>query len=318
VSAILDGDNAIMRIMSFVTPATRYRYDAVADRLAETALNGKPPFNFDDAVVERDFAVSKDGTRVPVMILHAKGIKLDGTNPTILYAYGGYGISMAPYFSPMRRLWLDYGGVYALAGLRGGGEYGDAWHVAGMLTRKQNVFDDFAASMQYLVEHQFTRPDRLAIMGGSNGGLTMGAALTQHPEAMRAVVSEVGIYDTMRWETQPNGEFNVTEFGSTKDPAQFKALYDYSPLLRVKDGVKYPAVLLTTGDNDGRVAPYESRKMAARLQAASASGYPVLLRTEAAAGHGIGTALSTQIEEETDIYTFLVDQLGITGPSKSP
>jgi len=154
-------------------------------------------------------------------------------------------------------------------------------------------------------------------MGGSNGGLTMGAALTQHPEAMRAVVSEVGIYDTLRWETQPNGEFNITEFGSTRDPDQFKALYDYSPLLRIKDGAKYPAILLTTGDNDGRVAPYESRKMAATLQAANASGYPVLLRTEAAAGHGIGTALSTQIEEQTDIYTFIVDQLGIAGPEKS-
>jgi prolyl oligopeptidase len=318
VGPMLDGDNAIVRMMSFVTPSTRYRYDAAANRLTETALNGKPPFNFDDAVVERGFAISKDGTRVPQMILHARDIKLDGTHPTILYAYGGYGISMAPYFSPMNRLWLDYGGVYALAGIRGGGEYGEAWHVAGMLTRKQNVFDDFAASMQYLVDRRFTSPNRLAIMGGSNGGLTMGAALTQHPEAMRAVVSEVGIYDTLRWETQPNGEFNVTEFGSTKDPAQFKALYDYSPLLRIKDGVKYPAVLLTTGDNDGRVAPYESRKMAARLQTASTSGYPVLLRTEAAAGHGIGTALSTRIEQETDTYTFLVDQLGITGPAKSP
>jgi prolyl oligopeptidase len=251
------------------------------------------------------------------MILHAKGIERDGTHPVLLYAYGGYGISMNPRFSPMLRLWLDYGGVYALAGIRGGGEYGEAWHVAGMLTRKQNVFDDFAASMQFLVDRKFTRPDRLAIMGGSNGGLTMGAALTQHPEAMRAVVSQVGIYDTLRWETQPNGQFNVTEFGSTKDPDQFKALYDYSPLLRIKDGVRYPAALFTSGDNDGRVAPYESRKMVARLQAASTSGLPVLLRTEAAAGHGIGTALSTRIEEQTDIFTFLVDQLGIAGPAKS-
>ena len=216
----------------------------------------------------------------------------------------------------MKRLWLDYGGVFALAAIRGGGEYGDAWHVAGMLTRKQNVFDDFAACMRFLVENKVTTPERLAIMGGSNGGLTMGAALTQHPEAMRAVVSQVGIYDALRWETQPNGEFNVTEFGSVKDPAQFKALYDYSPLLRAKDGVKYPAVLLATGENDGRVAPYESYKFAARLQAASASGNPILLRTEAAAGHGIGTALSTRIEEVADVYTFLVDQLGIAGPVK--
>ena len=283
-----------------------------------TALNGKLPFDLDDAEVERTFAVSKDGTRVPVMILHARNVKLDGTHPTILYAYGGYGISMIPYFSRMNRLWLDYGGVFALAGIRGGGEYGEAWHEAGKLTRKQNVFDDFAACMQMLVDRKFTNPGRLAIMGGSNGGLTMGAALTQHPEAMRAVVSEVGIYDTLRWETQPNGEFNVTEFGSTKDPAQFKALYEYSPLLRVKDGVKYPAVLLTTGDNDGRVAPYESRKLAARLQAASASNLPILLRTDAEAGHGIGTALAGEIEKEADVYTFLVDQLGIPGPVKAP
>ena len=318
VNAMLDGDNAIVRMTSFLTLSTRYRYDAASNRLIETALNGKPPFNFDDATVERGFAVSKDGTRVPVMVLHAKDIKLDGTHPTILNGYGGYGISMTPFFSPMNRLWLDYGGVFALAGIRGGGEYGEAWHVAGMLTRKQNVFDDFAAAMQFLVDRNFTSPNRLAIIGGSNGGLTMGATLTQHPEAMRAVVSKVGIYDTLRWETQPNGAFNVTEFGSPKDPDQFKALYEYSPLLRIKDGVKYPAVLLTTGDNDGRVAPYESRKMAARLQAASTSGYPVLLRTEAAAGHGMGTPLSARIEEETDTYTFLVDQLGIAGPVKSP
>jgi prolyl oligopeptidase len=316
VDAILDGDNAIVRVTSFVRPATRYRYEAARNRLVETPLNGNPPYNFDDATVEREFAVSKDGTRVPVTIVHAKGIKLDGTHPTLLYGYGGYGISMTPRVNPMRRLWLDYGGVYAEAGLRGGGEYGEAWHVAGMLTRKQNVFDDFAASMQLLVDLKVTTPDRLAIMGGSNGGLTMGAALTQQPQAMRAVVSQVGIYDALRWETQPNGEFNVTEFGSTKDPDQFKALYAYSPILRIKDGVKYPAVLFTTGDNDGRVAPYESRKMVARLQAASASGYPILLRTEAAAGHGIGSALSTRIEEATDVYTFLVEQLGITGPVK--
>lgn len=318
VSAVLDGDDVLVRGMSFVTPATRYRYDARANRLTETALNGKPPFNLDDATVERVFAESKDGTRVPVLILHAKNIKLDGTHPTILYGYGGYGISMVPYFSALNRLWLDYGGVYALAGIRGGGEYGEAWHVAGMLTLKQNVFDDFAACMQLLVDRKFTRPERLAIMGGSNGGLTMGAAVTQHPETMRAVVSEVGIYDSLRWETQPNGEFNVTEFGSTKDPAQFKALFDYSPLLHVKDGVKYPAVLLTTGDNDGRVAPYESRKMAARLQAASTSGLPILLRTDAGSGHGIGSALATEIELETDLYTFLVDQLGIAGPTRVP
>ncbi len=318
VAAVLDGDGVVVRVMSMVTPATLYRYDPRTNRLAATALNGKLPFNLDDATVEREFAISRDGTRIPVMILHAKNIALDGTHPALLYAYGGYGVSMIPYFNRLNRLWLDYGGVYAVAGLRGGGEYGEAWHEAGKLTRKQNVFDDFAACMQMLADRKFTNSGRLAIMGGSNGGLTMGAALTQHPGAMRAVVSSAGIYDTLRWETQPNGEFNVTEFGSTKDPLQFKALYDYSPLLRIKDGVKYPAVLLTAGDNDGRVAPYESRKMAARLQAASASGFPILLRTDAEAGHGIGTALASRIEKDADVYTFLVDQLGIPGPVRAP
>ena len=161
-------------------------------------------------------------------------MQLDGNTPIILYGYGGYGISMAPYFSAMNRLWLDYGGAFAVANVRGGGEYGEPWHQAGMLTKKQNVFDDFAACMQFLVERKYTRPERLAIMGGSNGGLLMGATLTQHPSAMRAVVSEVGIYDSIRWETQPNGEFNLTEFGSVKDPLQFKALFDYSPLLRAR------------------------------------------------------------------------------------
>lgn len=195
--------------------------------------------------------------------------------------------------------------------MRGGGEFGEPWHLAGNLTKKQNVFDDFAASLQMLIDRRYTRPDKVAIMGGSNGGLTMGATLTQHPQMMRAVVSQVGIYDALRWETQPNGEFNVTEFGSVKDPAQFKALYAYSPLVNVKAGTAYPAVLLAAGDNDGRVSPYESRKMAASLQAASSSDRPILLRTEAAAGHGVGTPLSTRIEELADTYSFLVDQLGM-------
>jgi prolyl oligopeptidase len=165
-----------------------------------------------------------------------------------------------------------------------------------------------------LIARGYTRPDKAAIMGGSNGGLLMGATLVQHPELLRAVVSEVGIYDALRWELQPNGEFNATEFGSVKDPDQFRALYAYSPYANARAGVPYPAILFTTGDNDGRVAPYESRKMTARLQAASSSPHPILLRTEAAAGHGMGTALSTQIEEEADVYAFLVDQLGMTPP----
>jgi prolyl oligopeptidase len=307
----LDGDDVLVRSMSYVTPRTVYFYHAPANKLARTGLNGGYPFDMKDALVRREYAVSKDGTRVPVTIVSRKDAPRDGSNPTLLYGYGGYGLSMTPYFSSMLRLWLDYGGVYAVANVRGGGEFGEPWHLAGNLTKKQNVFDDFAASLQMLIDRRYTRPDKAAIMGGSNGGLLMGATLTQHPLMMRAVVSQVGIYDSLRWETQPNGEFNVTEFGSIKDPAQFRALYAYSPLINVKDGTAYPAVLLTAGDNDGRVAPYESRKMAASLQAASSSNRPILLRTEAAAGHGIGTALSTRIEEQADTYAFLVDQLGM-------
>jgi prolyl oligopeptidase len=312
---VLDRDRLLVRTMSYVSPPLHQVFDARTQQLAVTALSARPAFDFDDATVDTGFARSPDGTRVPVTVLHRKDMKRDGRNPVLLYGYGGYGVSMVPYFSALNRLWLDYGGVYAVVGTRGGGEYGEPWHRAGMLTNKQNVFDDFAAAMRHLVERNYTRPERLAVIGGSNGGLTMGAALTQQPQAMRAVVSEVGIYDSVRWETQPNGEYNITEFGSVKDPDQFKALSDYSPLLRVRDGTAYPAVLLTTGENDGRVAPYESRKMAARLQAATASRNPVLLRTDAGVGHGIGTALSTVQELETDIYTFLVDQLEMESPA---
>jgi prolyl oligopeptidase len=315
VAARLDGDAVLISSMSYIAPRTISRYEPRSNRLVPTELSGRYPFSFDDAVVEREFAVSKDGTRVPMTIIYRKGMRRDGSNPTLLYGYGGYGLSMSPYFSPLRRLWLDYGGIYAVANVRGGGEYGEPWHLAGNLTKKQNVFDDFAACLQLLITRGYTRPDKAAIMGGSNGGLLMGATLVQHPELLRAVVSEVGIYDALRWELQPNGEFNVTEFGSVKDPDQFRALYAYSPYANARAGVPYPAILFTTGDNDGRVAPYESRKMTARLQAASSSLYPILLRTEAAAGHGIGTALSTQIEEEADVYAFLVDQLGMTPPA---
>ena len=182
----------------------------------------------------------------------------------LLYGYGGYGISMGPHFSPLRRLWLDWGGVYVVANVRGGGEFGEPWHEAGKLTRKQNVFDDFAASAQYLIDKKYTRPDKLAIMGGSNGGLLMGAMLTQHPDRVRAVVSAVGIYDALHWEDQPNGAFNVTEFGSVKDADQFRALLGYSPYNNIKDGVAYPAVLLTAGEPVHALPQRDRRRSRAR------------------------------------------------------
>jgi len=313
----LDGDDILVRTMSYIQPPTISRYEARRNRLVRTQLDGRYDFDFDDATVVREFAISKDGTRVPINIIQRKGIVLDGSHPVLLYGYGGYSISMGPYFSPLRRLWLDWGGVFVVANVRGGGEFGEPWHLAGNLTRKQNVFDDFAACAQLLIDKHYTRPDKLAIMGGSNGGLLMGATLTQHPELARAVVSAVGIYDALHWEEQPNGAFNVTEFGSVKDADQFRALYAYSPYNNVKDGVAYPAVLLTTGDNDGRVAPYESRKMVARLQAATAAARPVLLRTEAAAGHGVGTPLATRIEENADIFAFLAGELAMR-PAVAP
>jgi prolyl oligopeptidase len=204
--------------------------------------------------------------------------------------------------------------VYAIANIRGGGEYGEEWHQQGMLTHKQNVFDDFIAAAELLVSEKYTRPEKLAIRGGSNGGLLVGAALTQRPELFRAAVAQVAIFDMLRVELDPNGQFNVTEFGTVKDPAQFRALHAYSPYHQVRDGVKYPAVFMSTGENDGRVNPANSRKMTARLQAATTSGLPILLVTTGAAGHGQGSPLSVQIDQMADYLAFLFDQLGMSLP----
>ena len=269
------------------------------------------PVNFNDAVVDRVMVTSKDGTKVPLNIMHRRDMKLDGTNPAVLSGYGGFNISVKPGFGVGRRLWFDHGGISAIANLRGGGEFGESWHEQGKLTKKQKVFDDFTACAQYLIDHKYTSPAHLAIEGGSNGGLLIGAALTQHPELYRAVVSHVGIYDMLRVELTPNGEFNVTEYGTVKDPEQFKALYAYSPYHHVVNGTKYPAVLMLTGANDPRVDPMHSRKMIARLQAATSSSRPILLRASSGSGHGIGTAFSEAIAQQTDVESFLFDQLGI-------
>jgi len=228
----------------------------------------------------------------------------------VLYGYGGYGISLPPHYEVALRPLLDHGFVYAVANLRGGSEYGEDWHRAGMLTKKQNVFDDFAACAKWLIDQRYTNPKRLAIEGGSNGGLLMGAALTQHPELYAAVVAHVGIYDMLRVELSPNGAFNVTEFGTVKEADEFQALYAYSPYHHVVDGVQYPAVLFLTGANDPRVEPANSRKMTARLQA-SGSKNPVYLRTTDSAGHGIGTALTERIAQTADVDAFLFAVLGV-------
>ena len=308
----LDDSSLLFRDVSYTEPAAWFHVVDPAKPPVKTALINTSPVSFADIEVTREMATSKDGTKIPLNIVRKKGTKQDGNNPTLLYGYGGYGISMSPSFDFVGRLWYDRGGVFVVANIRGGGEFGEEWHKAGNLTKKQNVFDDFAAAAQYLVEQKWTRPEKLALIGGSNGGLLMGALITQHPELMRAVVSFVGIYDMLRVELAPNGAFNVTEFGTVKDPEQFKALYAYSPYHHVVDGTKYPSILFMTGANDGRVAPYHSRKMTARLDEANKSTNPILLRTSSSAGHGIGTALSERIKQAADEYSFLFAQLGMS------
>jgi len=308
----LEDGSLLFRDISYTEPAAWFNCPNQKTEPVKTALRSTSPVSFADIEVRREFATSKDGTKVPLNILFRKETKRNGQNPTLLYGYGGYGISMSPNFEFTRRLWFDGGGIYVVANIRGGGEFGDEWHKAGNLTKKQNVFDDFAAAAEYLIKENYTRPEKLAIQGGSNGGLLMGAMITQHPDLFRAAVSSVGIYDMLRVELAPNGAFNVTEFGTVKDPEQFKALNAYSPYHHVVDGTKYPSVLMMTGANDGRVAPYHSRKMTARLLAANKSENRIFLRTSSSAGHGIGTALSERIKQLADTYAFLFAQLGIT------
>jgi len=311
----LEDNSLLFRDVSYTEPAAWFHCVAGKPQPVRTALINTSPVSFADIEVTRAFATSKDGTKVPLNILRRKGTKLDGNNPTLLYGYGGYGISMTPNFDFTRRLWFGRGGVYVVANIRGGGELGEDWHKAGNLTKKQNVFDDFAAAAEYLIKQKWTRPEKLAIQGGSNGGLLMGSMITQHPDLARAVVSYVGIYDMLRVELAPNGAFNVTEFGTVRDPQQFTALYAYSPYHHVVDGTKYPSILMMTGANDGRVAPYHSRKMVARLDEANKSANPILLRTSSSAGHGIGTALSERIKQLADAYSFLFAQLDM--PAKA-
>jgi prolyl oligopeptidase len=309
--ARLEGDDVLYQNQSFMNPPGWYAYSPTEGASRPTALHETSNADFSDSEVVRETCVSKDGTNVPLSVLRKKGTLLDGNNPTLLYAYGGYGVNQTPRFRPSNRIWLEAGGVYAVANLRGGGELGEAWHDAGKLTHKQNVFDDFYACAQHLVEEKVTSPSRLAILGGSNGGLLMGAELVQHPSMYKAVVSRVGIYDMIRVELTANGAFNTTEFGTVKDPEQFKALFAYSPYHHVKDGTAYPAVLMMTGSNDPRVSPWHSRKMVAALQAATSSKEPVLLRLNGDTGHGLATPLSEEIEEQADIFAFLFHELGV-------
>jgi prolyl oligopeptidase len=313
----LEQDDVLFRNRSYLEPAAWYRWDAQQGRAEKTNLALRPSATFEDAEVVRETCTSQDGTRVPLSVIRRKGTVLSSQNPVLLYGYGGYGVNETPRFNPLLRLWLDRGGVYAAANLRGGGEFGEEWHRAGNLTNKQHVFDDFIGCAHHLIDMGYTRPERLAILGGSNGGLLMGAALTQAPELFRAVVAKVGIFDMLRVELSPNGVFNVTEFGSVTDEAQFRALYAYSPYHNLKPGLRYPATLFMTGENDPRVEPSQSRKMTARLQAVTAGASPVLLRTSSSTGHGMGTPLEASIAEAVDLWGFLFEQLGMTPPAQS-
>jgi len=305
------GAEILFENQSFVEPSSWYR-TGLSGRPARTGLRQPPPVDFSDTEVTRETATSKDGTKLAVDVMRLKGTAKNGQNPTLLYGYGGYSISQRPNYSALRKAWIEQGGIYAQAGIRGGAEYGDDWHQAGKLLKKQNVFDDFAACARLLISAKWTRPARLAIEGGSNGGLLMGASFTQHPELFGAVIAHVGLYDMLRWERSSNGAFNVTEFGSVDDPNQFRLLFGYSPYHHVVDGKPYPPILFLTGANDPRVDPMHSRKMTARMQAATGGKSAVLLRTSASSGHGIGSSLDEKIGETLDVDAFLFEKLGVT------
>lgn len=295
---------------SFATPPNIYRYDMATGK-SKLFRGSKVKFNPDDYVVEQVFYKSKDGTRVPMFITRKKDVKLDGNNPTILYGYGGFNISLTPSFSVGRVAWLEMGGIYAQANLRGGGEYGKTWHKAGTKLTKQNVFDDFLAAAEYLIDNKYTSPKKLAIKGGSNGGLLVGACMAQRPDLFGACLPAVGVMDMLRFHKFTAGRYWTDDYGSADDPDEFKALHAYSPYHNLKKGTKYPPTLVTTADTDDRVVPGHSFKFAARLQECHEGANPVLIRIETKAGHGAGKPTAKQIEELADEFAFLVKTLGI-------
>jgi prolyl oligopeptidase len=268
----------------------------------------QPKVDFDprDFETKQVFYKSKDGTRVPMLITYKKGLKLDGQNPTYLYAYGGFSVSLTPYFSVINLVWMNMGGVLAIPNLRGGSEYGEEWHQAGMKAKKQNVFDDFIAAADWLIANKYTSTPKLAIGGGSNGGLLIGAVLNQRPDLIGAALPAVGVMDMLRFHNFTIGHAWVGEYGSSDNAEEFKTLYAYSPLHNIKPGTNYPATMITTADHDDRVVPAHSFKYAATLQAAQAGPAPILIRIETKAGHGGGKPITKIIEEAADAWGFLV------------
>ena len=303
-------DEMFYQFTSYLSPVAVYRYDLKKDSNQPYAIP-KLPVDFSQFETKQVFYTSKDGTRVPMFITAKKGIAMDGNNPTLLYAYGGFNISQTPSFSSANLAWLEMGGIYAVANLRGGGEYGKEWHEAGMLDKKQNVFDDFIAAAQYLISQKYTSTPKLAISGGSNGGLLVGAVITQRPELFGAALPAVGVMDMLRFNKFTIGWAWTSDYGSPDDPQQFAVLRAYSPLHNIKPGTHYPPTLITTADHDDRVVPGHSFKFAATMQAAQAGPAPILIRIETKAGHGAGKPTAKQIEEAADKFAFLVKNLNM-------
>ena len=306
-----DQQETFYSFSSFNRPPSSYRYDLATGK-SELVRSAKVDFNPDDYEVKQVFFKSKDGTKVPMFISYKKGMKLDGTNPTLLYGYGGFNISLTPSFSISKLQWMEMGGIYAMANLRGGGEYGKAWHKAGTKTDKQNVFDDFISAAEYLIDNKYTSSKHLAIQGRSNGGLLVGACMTQRPDLYGACLPAVGVMDMLRFHRFTAGRFWTDDYGNAdKDASEFKALYAYSPYHNLKPGTEYPPTLVSTADHDDRVVPWHSFKFAARLQDAHQGDNPVLIRIETKAGHGSGKPTAKIIEEVADEWAFLAKHLGM-------
>jgi prolyl oligopeptidase len=310
-----DRDEIFYGFLSFTVPPTVYRYDLKTGATTQWAKVDAPSIDPSAYEVNQEWYRSKDGTRVPMFIVNKKGLKKDGRNPALLTGYGGFNVSMTPSFSRTAYLWMEHGGVYAVANLRGGAEFGEDWHRAGMLDKKQNVFDDMIGAAEHLITEKYTDKDHLAIEGGSNGGLLMGAMITQRPDLFRAVLCHVPLLDMLRYQDFQIAKLWIPEYGSADDPEQFKWLYAYSPYHHVKAGVEYPAILFMTADTDTRVDPMHAKKMAALMQDEAKNGSsktrPILLRIESKAGHGAGKPVTKQIEESVDVYEFLFWQLGV-------
>ena len=298
-------------VTSYTTPAAIYKYD-ITNNKSELYKNSEIKFNADEYVTEQKFYTSKDGTKVPIFLTHKKNIALDGNNPTLLYGYGGFNISLTPSFSATRIAWLEQGGVYAVANIRGGGEYGKTWHEAGTKMQKQNVFDDFIAAAEFLISEKYTCKEKLAIQGGSNGGLLVGAVVNQRPDLFAVAIPQVGVMDMLRYHKFTIGRYWAVDYGTSEDSKEmFEYIYKYSPLHSVKNGVEYPAILVTTADHYDRVVPAHSFKYAATLQNSEIGNKPHLIRIESNAGHGSGKPLDKAINEVVDIYSFIFYNMGI-------